>query len=377
MTSRVVPIPEELEDESTPSFSSFCNTLSSMLFTCSSNPSDYFPCCKIHSNSANAGEPLTVAEPVYTEKGGSDEKREINAPTFMPKTAPPPSKATIKCFSERDSDVIAGSHIVTVPQNHNNLEEIAKDTQGGTSHGIRPTVSLQQIALTKEQNDNIQVGLLRRNTDFSHVYSNYRYSTPMLQYPTPTNHETTTICDPNTIPFFFQQQNINNTINVCSEPIASIYKVRGPTYFQNGIKVPSQESLFALVQVESYVVNPTKQHPSKINDVMKSNSNNFLNQWKHLNPHPPFLLIVNWILPWGNLKSYFCQMITTYDGNTKLNSAHQLWNRFATQMTNVSVKTTLEFTPFLFYVIYLCFGLFHNFIPILITPFHRKNVAIA
>lgn len=348
MTSRVVPIQEDLEEESTPPFSSFCNALSSLLFTCSSSSSDYFPCCKIYSNSANAPEPSTAAEPVYAKTDDSDEKKKINTATLIPKTAPPPSKVSIKCFSEQDSDFSATPHMVTIPQNQNHVEEIAKDAQGDNSHGIRPAVSPQQIAVTKEQNDNIHFGIVRSNTDFSHVYSNHRYSTPKLQYPTPTNYDTTTISAPNTIPFFFQQHNVNNTINVCSEPIASIYKVRGPTYFQNGIKVPSQESLFALVQVESYVVNPTKQHPSKINDVMKNNSNNFLHQWKHLNPHPPSLLIINWILPWGNLKSYFCQINTTYDdGIIKSNPAHQLWNRFATQMTNVS-ETPIEFTPFIF-----------------------------
>jgi hypothetical protein len=360
MTSKVAPIQEELEEEASPPFCNLYNALSSVLFACSGSSSDYFPCCKPFSNSTSVSVPesSTVAEHDSGKKTS----------TFIAKASSPPSKDTNKCISEQESDFSITPHKVPVTRNHVHVEEIAKHqvcsssnrstakSQGNTSHSkSTPTASLQQIPFTVNQNGNeyngasTSIGL--SPTDFSHVYANFRPSTPMLAYSTPTNcEETTAMSTPNTIPFFFQQQNINNTINVCSEPIASIYKVRGPTYFQNGIKLPSQESILALVRVESYVVvNPTKPYPSKNNDTRKDNdhsSKNFLCLWKQqLDPHHPFLLIVNWILPWGSLKSYFCQM---NDCHNKSNPAHQLWNRFATQMTNVSrvdQQKKIEYIP--------------------------------
>jgi hypothetical protein len=352
MASKVAPIQEELEEEATPPFCNMYNALSTLLFACSSSSSDYFPCCKASFSSTSVSVPesstVLVAESDCVEKGISGK----NTSKFVPKASPPPSKVTHKHISEQESAFITTSHKVPVTKSHNRVEEITKHqvcsssnqsttkAQGHTSHiNNTTTASLQQIPFKANQNGNEHSGtsIVLSQPDFSHVYANFRLSTPILAYSTSTNCEdTTAMSTPNTIPFFFQQQNINNTINVCSEPIASIYKVRGPTYFQNGIKAPSQESILALVRVESYVVNATKQYPSKNKDTRKDNSNNFLFLWKQqLDPHRPFLLIINWILPWGSLKSYFCQI---NDCHNKSNPAHQLWNRFATQMTNVSER---------------------------------------
>ena len=81
-----------------------------------------------------------------------------------------------------------------------------------------------------------------------------------------SNNEATVVFDPSVQP-----------INVWSEPSASTMKVRGSTYAQDGIKVPSEESMFAVLGVDNYV-NEKGSGGVRIN----SGTDSFMERWKNV-----------------------------------------------------------------------------------------------
>ena len=83
------------------------------------------------------------------------------------------------------------------------------------------------------------------------------------------NYGTTVLFDPSVQP-----------INVWSEPSSTTMKVRGVTYTQDGIKVPSEESMFAVLGVDNYV--NEKGGGSGSGGGMKKNSgtDSFMERWK-------------------------------------------------------------------------------------------------
>ena len=101
-------------------------------------------------------------------------------------------------------------------------------------------------------------------------------------------------------------------INVWSEPSASTVKVRGATYSKDGIKIESEDSIFSMLGVDSFVT--VGSGPSGVscneNDADASFSwgtKSFLERWTSVCEEmelesPPFLLIFNFIVPWGNFK---------------------------------------------------------------------------
>mmetsp|Transcript_29608 Transcript_29608/g.45814 ORF Transcript_29608/g.45814 Transcript_29608/m.45814 type:complete len:784 (+) Transcript_29608:17-2368(+) len=92
--------------------------------------------------------------------------------------------------------------------------------------------------------------------------------------------------------------------NVWSEPHASTMKVRGPTYAQDGVKIPSEESMFAVLGVDNFV-----REKSGGEEDCRSGTSSFRERWKSVCEDVgvesvPFLLVFNFIVPWGNFQTY-------------------------------------------------------------------------
>jgi hypothetical protein len=69
-------------------------------------------------------------------------------------------------------------------------------------------------------------------------------------------------------------------INVWSEPSSTTMKVRGVTYAQDGIKVPSEESMFAVLGVDNFV--NEKGSGSGGGVMKKSGTDSFMERWKNV-----------------------------------------------------------------------------------------------
>jgi hypothetical protein len=65
--------------------------------------------------------------------------------------------------------------------------------------------------------------------------------------------------------------------NVWSEPSASTMKVRGPTYAQDGVKIASEESMFAILGVDNFVKD---KEGGSGNNNCKSGTSSFRERWK-------------------------------------------------------------------------------------------------
>ena len=80
-----------------------------------------------------------------------------------------------------------------------------------------------------------------------------------------------------------------------SEPVSKTFKVRAPTYLEDGKKIPSDESIFALLGVDSIV--KQKGHTNYRDcDISKSPDSYFNRLWsanKRLGLKTPFLIIIN------------------------------------------------------------------------------------
>lgn len=68
-------------------------------------------------------------------------------------------------------------------------------------------------------------------------------------------------------------------INVWSEPSSTTMKVRGSTYTQDGIKVPSEESMFAVLGVDNFV---NEKGSGGSGGMKKSGTDSFMERWKNV-----------------------------------------------------------------------------------------------
>mmetsp|Transcript_11801 Transcript_11801/g.25146 ORF Transcript_11801/g.25146 Transcript_11801/m.25146 type:complete len:807 (+) Transcript_11801:56-2476(+) len=158
---------------------------------------------------------------------------------------------------------------------------------------------------------------------------------------TPQNNGTSTAMKPTTTPSKSKHKHkskkgrtkpstntaLASPTNVWSEPSASTMKVRGRTYSKDGIKVESDTSMFAVLGVDSFV---HKKGGGGGGDVVGNGGGyggagdgttssasstadttlDFLRRWTNACmdmglEHPPFLLIINFIVPWGKFQAYF------------------------------------------------------------------------
>lgn len=122
--------------------------------------------------------------------------------------------------------------------------------------------------------------------------------------------------------------------NTFSEPLARTFMVRGPTYTTDGgVKIPSAESLFALLGVDNVLREDLKREPASASHHYSSRPNSYLARLRascdsaHI--ETPFLLVLNLVVPWGNLIAYFYRPIRTKeDASRPLSPAERLWEAF-------------------------------------------------
>lgn len=129
--------------------------------------------------------------------------------------------------------------------------------------------------------------------------------------------------------------------DVWSEPHGGSYLVRGPNYLANGrgkgVKRPSKPALFSIIGVDS--TQNDKENPnSRIKAMSMSDESyryrffaafmveNANNEAKRMRLLPQeFLLVFNFVLPWGNLVIYSMRDQNDRKG---VNAAAALWERF-------------------------------------------------
>lgn len=138
--------------------------------------------------------------------------------------------------------------------------------------------------------------------------------------------------------------------NVCSEPSSKGFNVRDKSYLKDGKKSPSGESMFSLLGADSIIKNKVDKGYTAY-DVSKG-ANSYLSKLreasKRLGISSPFLLIVNFVVPWGNLLSYYYRPDATDGGpfcdSRKNHASEKLWTSFLNG--NESLKNqTLKFIP--------------------------------
>jgi len=122
--------------------------------------------------------------------------------------------------------------------------------------------------------------------------------------------------------------------HVCSEPASKSFQVRGRSYLTDGAKVPSDESMFALLGVDS-VVKKSEGDDYRACDVSKS-PNSYFHRLraanKRLGLDTPFLFVINFVVPWGNLVAYFYRPDgengRPFNGKRKGTPSEKLWDNF-------------------------------------------------
>jgi len=97
-------------------------------------------------------------------------------------------------------------------------------------------------------------------------------------------------------------------IGVYSEPVAWNVHVRGKSYMRDKQKVRSAESLFAIIGADKFVV--SRGVKSELGDRyhLSKRKKSFVNRLRHSCEKNcvtcPFLLVINFVLPWGNFLMY-------------------------------------------------------------------------
>jgi len=118
--------------------------------------------------------------------------------------------------------------------------------------------------------------------------------------------------------------------HVCSEPIASDFRVRGPTYITDSEKIPSRETMFSILGANNVLRRKSEPHgPSNGSEHFLTN---FRAACQQASFNTPFILIVNFIVPWGNFSSYYYRPNGT-DGSPFSESeseqpSEKLWRTF-------------------------------------------------
>ena len=132
--------------------------------------------------------------------------------------------------------------------------------------------------------------------------------------------------------------NTGKTIkNVCSEPSASSIKVRGGSYLKDSVKVGSNESMFSILGVD--IVSNDDAGGGRGGGVQhcSAREGSYLNRLRSVckasDLDVPFLLVVNFVLPFGNLLAYHYRPDGTNGGaiNTEREASapsERLWRSF-------------------------------------------------
>ena len=167
------------------------------------------------------------------------------------------------------------------------------------------------------------------NSEFASIYPKFRLNTnaaDIILSRVQTN-----------VPAFFEAIPRSKTAHVCSEPDGASFKVRGEAYLRTGLKVASEESMFALLGVDAFLTDRPITHCCSESHV--SNFRSRLKRQCAANGIPqPFLLCVNLVVPWGNMISYYYRPFGEGEAFPKVggNAADILWKKFLVEMNSVS-----------------------------------------
>jgi len=119
--------------------------------------------------------------------------------------------------------------------------------------------------------------------------------------------------------------------NSYAEPMGNTFMVRGKDYLRNKVKVPSNDSLFSLLAVENIPKHKKKGNRHNISRHSSSYVQKLRMACKRNDIIPPFILVINLVLPWGNLCSYFYRSSDVNQSKKQERMAFdKLWNAFLT-----------------------------------------------
>lgn len=131
--------------------------------------------------------------------------------------------------------------------------------------------------------------------------------------------------------------------------MSKLFQVRGPSYLADGIKIPSDETMFALLGADSVL--KAKKQDYRECDVSKakySYLNNLRAASTKVGMKAPFLIVINFVVPWGNLLAYFYRpdgdQGHPHNSSRKDVKSERLWNSFLQSDTETRNKT-LKFIP--------------------------------
>jgi len=135
-----------------------------------------------------------------------------------------------------------------------------------------------------------------------------------------------------TLPLYHSLSPTCSLKNACSEPIASGFHIRGPTYLEDAVKIPSRETLFSVLGANNVLRRKAESSGPSHGRL------DFLNKLRSTclesSVHVPFILVINFIVPWGNFSSYYYRPDGTNGGpfseSESEQPAEKLWRAFLT-----------------------------------------------
>jgi len=121
--------------------------------------------------------------------------------------------------------------------------------------------------------------------------------------------------------------------HLCSEPVSTGFKVRGPNYQEDKVKVPSEESVFALLGIDSTM--KKKHEETRRNTAVEAGGfvNKFQATCRKYGVKAPFVLLINFVVPWGNMISYYYRPNSDggqspFSEEQKNRPSEKLWRQF-------------------------------------------------
>jgi len=123
--------------------------------------------------------------------------------------------------------------------------------------------------------------------------------------------------------------------NSWSEPSASTMNIRGRTYLKDGIKVVSEQSMFSILGVDSFVSSSGNSSSASNIDISWA-TKSYIQRWNSVClevglAKPPFLLIINFIVPWGNFLIYMTRLDADdgpYSSSCNTHPSEKVWKEF-------------------------------------------------
>jgi hypothetical protein len=126
--------------------------------------------------------------------------------------------------------------------------------------------------------------------------------------------------------------------NTWSEPSASTMNIRGRTYLKDGSKVESEQSIFSILGVDSFVSSSSSSSNSSsgTNNDISWATKSYIQRWNSACLEvglvkPPFLLIINFIVPWGNFLIYMTRLNADdgpYSSSCTHSPSEKVWKEF-------------------------------------------------